>query len=64
MAPLSTESRVLLHPKIFNLHQHGFFMIDADAVRGHLPVIESDLADQRLLSFHLAPCAYDFHVSE
>ena len=36
-------------------------MIDADAVGGDFPVVQTDLTDQRLLPFVFAPRTDDFH---
>jgi hypothetical protein len=36
-------------------------MVNTNAVRGHLHVIEADLANQRLLALIFTPGANDFH---
>jgi len=52
---------MLFHLEFFNLALQDLLMINTNAVRSHVEIIESDLADQRFLPFIFAPGANDFH---
>ena len=46
-----------------NLLQQHLFMVETNAVRRHVEVIQADLTDQRLLPFIFTPRANDFHMT-
>jgi len=45
-----------------NLSKQHLFMVEANSVGRHVEVIETHLADERLLPFIFTPGANDFHA--